>query len=450
MPSSGPKKRVVIVGGGFGGLYAAKALRRHPELEVIVVDRHNYHLFQPLLYQVASAALSPSDIASPIRSILRHAGNVHVRLGEVVSVDVTQREIQLTDTRLGYDALILAAGVRHSYFGHPEWEAAAPGLKSLDDALTMRRRILTAFEAAENEPDEAARRALLNFVVVGGGPTGVELAGAISEIARFTIARDFRTIDPTQARVLLLEGGPRILSSFSPELSQKAQRSLEKLGVEVRTSAVVTNVDMSGVWVGSEFLPARTTLWAAGVVASPLAKTLGVPLDRTGRVIVEPDLTIANHPEVSVIGDLASFRHSSGNPLPGLAPVAIQMGRKAAANTVRFLAGEPTQAFRYVDKGTMATIGRAAGIAEAGRMKLSGFLGWLAWLFIHLLFLIGFRNRVLVMLEWLWLYVTFKRGARLITGAEQSSLPQQQPRPFPEQTPRLQGRSHDEVLHTTR
>lgn len=411
-------KRVVILGGGFGGLYAARALSRHAQLEVTVVDQHNYHLFQPLLYQVASAALSPSDIASPIRSILRSARNVRVRLGKAESVGVALREVRLQDgATIPYDALIVATGVRHSYFGHPEWEALAPGLKSLDDALEMRRRILTAFEAAENESNAEVRRALLNFVVIGGGPTGVELAGAISEIARYTVARDFRTIEPPQARVLLLEGGPRILTAFAPELSQSAQRSLEKLGVEVRTGSVVTEVTREGVKVGDEYIPARTTLWAAGVAASPLAQTLGAPLDRSGRVMVEPELCVPGHPEVFVIGDLASFAHQTGAPLPGLAPVAIQMGRAVADNVVRLFNGQPGRPFVYKDKGIMATIGRAAGIAQVGALRLSGMLGWLAWLLIHLLFLIGFRNRVFVLLEWIWYYVTLKRGARLITGA---------------------------------
>jgi NADH dehydrogenase len=406
---------VIIVGGGFGGLYAAKALARQ-SVEVVLIDRHNYHLFQPLLYQVATAALSPGDIASPIRSILRRHRSVQVRLDEVKSIDLARREVRLESGPFGYDYLILATGVRHSYFGHDEWEPLAPGLKSLDDALEMRRRILLAFEAAEKESDPAKRSALLSFVVVGGGPTGVELAGAIAEIARHTVARDFRVIDPTQARVLLLEAGPRILSAFAEALSARAQRSLERLGVTVRTGAAVTRLDTEGVWLKDELLPTGTALWAAGVAASPLAKSLGVALDRAGRVVVEPDLSVPGHPEAFVIGDLASFSHQTGKPLPGLAPVAIQMGKAVARSIANRGAGRPTEPFRYWDRGTMATIGRASGIAEVGKLKLWGFAGWMAWLFIHLLFLIGFRNRLLVMLEWTWLYLTFRRGARLITG----------------------------------
>ncbi len=406
---------VVIIGGGFGGLNAAKALAKRP-VRVTVVDRQNYHLFQPLLYQVATAALSPGDIASPIRHILRRYPNVRVRLGEVRAVDLRRKVVLLTDGELSYDHVIVAAGARHSYFGHPDWEPLAPGLKSLDDALEMRRRILTAFEAAENEPDPAAREPYLTFVIVGGGPTGVELAGAIAEIARYTVAKDFRVIDTRSARVLLLEGGPRILPSFAPDLSERARRSLERLGVEVRTQAVVTNVTLEGVYVGDEFIPARTTLWAAGVQASPLAKSLGVPLDKAGRVIVEPDLTVPGFPDAYVIGDLAACAGPDGKVLPGLAPVAIQQGKHAAENIWRSIRGQVRVPFRYRDKGTMATIGRAAGIAQTKRLKLGGLVGWLAWLFVHLLYLIGFRNKVAVLLQWIWSYVTYKRGARLITG----------------------------------
>ncbi len=408
------ESRVVIVGGGFGGLEAARKLARQG-IRLTVVDRHNYHLFQPLLYQVASAALSPGDIATPIRSLLRRWPHASVRLGDVTGIDIANRRVQLADgAALPYDALILAAGVRHSYFGHADWEPFAPGLKSLDDALEMRRRILLAFEFAEVNP--AAQDELLTFVVIGGGPTGVELAGAIAEISRHAIARDFRAIDPTRARVLLLEAGPRVLPAFSEALSARAKRSLEKLGVTVRTDCAVTRVFAEGVEVGSEQIRSRTVLWAAGVEAAALARSLGTPLDRAGRVFVEPDLTLAGHPEVFVIGDLAAFTQD-GKPLPGLAPVALQQGKAAAENVLRGLRHEPLLPFRYKDRGIMATIGRAAGVAQRGRLRLSGFLGWVAWLFIHLLFLVGFRNRLLVLFEWAWDWWTYKRGVRLITGS---------------------------------
>jgi NADH dehydrogenase len=408
--------KVVIIGGGFGGLYAAKALGGK-DVEVVVLDRTNYHLFQPLLYQVATAALSPGDIASPIRSILRKHRNVSVQLGEVKSVDLAKQKINLEERELTYDALIVATGARHAYFGHSEWEPLAPGLKSLDDALEMRRRILFAFEAAEVETDLARRAALLTFVIVGGGPTGVELAGAIAEISRHTVARDFRSIDPRQAQVLLLEAGPRILAAFPEKLSAKAVGSLERLGVKVRTGAAVTQIDQQSVHLGSEVIPTFTTLWAAGVAASPLARSLGVPLDRAGRVIVGNDLSIPGHPSAFVVGDLACFTpEGDSRPLPGLAPVAMQQGTHAAANVRRLAKGEATVPFRYKDKGTMATIGRAHGIAVSGKLQMSGFLGWLAWLFIHVLFLIGFKNRMLVMIQWAWQFFTYKRGARLITG----------------------------------
>ncbi|MHB8872536.1 MAG: NAD(P)/FAD-dependent oxidoreductase [Myxococcaceae bacterium] len=383
-------------------------------MRLTLVDRHNYHLFQPLLYQVASATLSPGDIASPIRSLLRRWPKVSVRLGEVTAVDVKRSRVLLADGgELAYDMLVLAAGVRHSYFGHPDWEPFAPGLKSLDDALEMRRRILLAFEQAETDP--GARDELLTFVVVGGGPTGVELAGAIAEISRHVIPGDFRAYDPKRARILLLEAGPRILPGFSEDLSARAQRSLERLGVTVRCGCTVTSVGPAGVEAAAELIRARTILWAAGIEASPLAKSLGVPLDRAGRVLVDPDLSIPGHPEVFVIGDLAAFIQD-GRPLPGLAPVAMQQGRAAAQNVIRTLCGAPRTPFHYKDRGIMATIGRAAGVAQRGRLHLSGFLGWAAWLFIHLLFLVGFRNKLLVLLQWAWDYWTYKHGVRLITG----------------------------------
>jgi NADH dehydrogenase len=408
---------VVIVGGGFGGLYAARAAARYP-LRITVLDRENHHLFQPLLYQVATAALSPGDIAEPIRSILRKYSNVRVRLAEATAVDLAGHRVLLSDgSDVGYDYLILATGARHAYFGHDDWESLAPGLKSIADALEIRRRILQAFEAAEWETDPARRREWLTFVVIGGGPTGVELAGAIADIARHTLARDFRAIDPAHARVLLLDGGPRVLPTYPPDLSASAQRALSRLGVQVRTAAQVTAVTPQAVFVGDEQIPTRTALWAAGVAASPLAQSLGVPLDRIGRVIVEPDLTVPGHPDVYAIGDLAAFSHQTGEPLPGLAAVAIQQGPAAAHNVWRTVRGQPRRAFRYRDRGTMATIGRAAAVAELGPLHLSGLVAWVTWLAVHIVLLIGFENRVLVLLQWAWWYFTSERGARLITRA---------------------------------
>jgi NADH:ubiquinone reductase (H+-translocating) len=406
---------VVIVGGGFAGLNAARGLARR-DVRVTLVDRRNHHLFQPLLYQVATAALSPADIAMPLRSILRDAARVRVLLADVEAVDLAARRVVLDEGTLEYDALIVAAGAGHSYFGHDEWERLAPGLKTLEDALEIRRRLLLAVEAAERVEDGAERRALLTFVVVGGGPTGVELAGAIAEIARHTIARDFRAIDPTQARVLLLEGGPRILASFPEDLAAAAARSLARLGVEVRTGALVTRITPDAVWVGGEQIRSRAVVWAAGVAGAPLARSLGVPLDRAGRVPVDPDLSVPGHPEVFVVGDLSAFPHQTGAPLPGVAPVAIQQGRTAAANAWRRLRGEPTRPFHYRDRGSMATVGRAAAVAAIGRLHLSGLPAWIAWLGVHIAYLIGFRNRFLVLFQWAWAYVTWQRGARLITG----------------------------------
>jgi NADH dehydrogenase len=406
---------VVIVGGGFGGLYAALTLADKP-VRVTLLDRRNYHLFQPLLYQVAAAALNASDIATPLRHILRTAANVTVLLADVTAVDPANRRVVLDREEMGYDALILAAGASHSYFGHDEWEIFAPGLKTLEDALEIRRRVLLAYEAAERERDGAEQRALLTFVVVGGGPTGVELAGALGEISRQTIARDFRLIDPTEARIILLEGGPRILQSFPESLSRSAEAALARVGVEVRCGAPVTRVTSDAVWLGGEQIRARTVLWAAGVAAAPLARTLGAPLGRAGHVLVEADLSIAGFPEVFAIGDMCTFLHQTGAPLPGVAPVAIQQGRAAADNVLRRLRGAPTRPFRYHDRGSMATIGRAAAVAVVGRLRLSGYPAWLAWLFVHIIFLIGFRNRFLVLFEWAWAYVTWRRGARLITG----------------------------------
>jgi NADH:ubiquinone reductase (H+-translocating) len=415
---------VVIVGGGFGGLNAARRLARHP-VRVTLIDRENYHLFQPLLYQVATAALSPADIAVPIRSILRGARNVRVVLAEATAVDADAKQVRLADGSLvGYDYLILATGARHAYFGHPEWEGLAPGLKSIEDATEIRRRGLMALERAEREPDPAERAALLTFVVVGGGPTGVELAGAMAEVGRRTVARDFRMIDPRRERVLLLEGGPRILATFPEDLAREAHRALTALGVEVRTNARVTDVSEAGVKVGDEFIPARTVYWAAGVAPSPLVRTLGAPLDKAGHVLVEPDLTVPGHPEVYAIGDVATFLHQTGRPLPGVAQVAIQQGKAAADNVWRSVQGRPRARFRYRDLGNLATIGRGAAIADLGRIHLSGFIAWLFWSGVHIYNLIGFEQRLLVMLQWAWLYVTFRRAARLITNPWRPEVPE--------------------------
>ena len=412
-----PKPHVVIVGGGFGGLYAAKRLRR-AAVRVTVVDRRNHHLFQPLLYQVAMAGLSPGDVAYPIRSILRRQENTRVVLAKVTAVDLAKRTVRIEDAEpLRYDHLIFAAGVGHSYFGHEEWESAAPGLKSLEDALEIRRRVLLAFERAEQETDDAERAALMTFVVVGAGPTGVELAGALADISRTVLVSDFRSIDPREARVVLIEGGPRVLPPFPERLSQKAEASLRRLGVSVLCGQPVTKVDARGVSLGEEHIEARTVLWAAGVAASPLSRTLGLPLDRAGRVLVEPDLSIPGHPEAFVVGDLASLRDErSGEPVPGLAPAAMQEGRHAADMVLRRLAGKPTEPFRYFDKGKLATIGRAAAVADFGIVQLSGFVAWLLWIVVHIAFLIGFRNRAVVLFEWAWAYFASQRGARLITG----------------------------------
>ncbi len=407
--------RVVVIGAGFGGLAAARRLARAP-VRVTVVDRRNHHLFQPLLYQVATAGLSPGDIAYPIRSILREQSNANVLLADVVSIDTARREVRLADGVLAYEYLILAAGAGHAYFGHDDWEQYAPGLKTLEDALAIRRRILLAFERAEREPNPSVRKVLLTFVIVGGGPTGVELAGAIAEISRHVLVSDFRAIDPREARIVLVEGGARILSAYSPKSSSRAEEQLRLRGVEVRTGAPVTGVSAEGVALGAEILRAHTVVWAAGVAASPLAKSLGVPLDRAGRAIVEPDLSIPGHPEVFVIGDLSAFLHQTGHPLPGLSPVAIQQGRSAAENIRRSLAGQARQPFHYFDKGTLAVIGRAAAVAEIAGLRLSGLLAWLVWCFVHIFYLIGFRNRFIVMIEWAWAYVSDQRGARLITG----------------------------------
>ena len=409
-----PAPHVVIVGGGFGGLAAARALRKAP-LRITLLDRRNHHLFQPLLYQVATAALNPSDIAIPIRSILRRQKNATVLMGQAVSIDPANRKLILADGELGYDLLVVATGATHSYFGHDDWAPYAAGLKTIEDALEIRRRVLIAYERAERETDPERQREWLTFVIVGGGPTGVELAGALAEISRHALARDFRAIDPTRARILLLEGGPRVLPPFPPELSEKAREQLVRLGVEVRTGGQVTGIDAGGVSIGTERISARTVLWAAVVAASPLARSLGAPLDRAGRVQVTPELTVPGHNEIFVIGDLASLLQD-GKPIPGVAPVAMQAGRHTAENLRRAVRGEPLLPFRYRDKGSLAVIGRGAGVAAFPKSTWSGTIAWWAWLLIHIFYLIGFRNRVLVLMQWAWAYLTWQRGARLITG----------------------------------
>ncbi len=416
---------VVIIGGGFGGLTAAQALKRAP-VRITVVDRTNHHLFQPLLYQVAMAGLSPADIAAPIRSILRKQRNVTVLLAEATGVNFDRNVVYLRDSNheeeMAFDYLVLATGGRTSYFGHDDWEKFAPGLKDLDDAVEIRRRVLLAFEAAEKEQDPQRRREMLTFVVVGGGPTGVELAGAIAELARYVLARDFRRINPGSAEILLLEGGPRILPTFTPDLSQSAHRQLNDLGVEVRVNSQVTNINENGVYIGEEMIRAATVIWGAGVRATALTKTLGVELDRAGRVRVQPDLSLPGHENVFAIGDMTILLQD-GKPLPGVSPVAMQMGRSVARNIHNDLEGKKREYFRYFDKGSMATIGRKAAIAELGKLHLSGFIAWVAWLTVHIFFLIGFRNRVAVIFNWAWSYFTYQRGARLITGRRMSLEP---------------------------
>jgi NADH:ubiquinone reductase (H+-translocating) len=412
------RPHVVIIGGGFGGLNAAKALRRAP-VRVTVVDRHNHHLFQPLLYQVATATLSPGDIASPIRWILRHARNTHVLLADVHTIDLVNRRVVLEDgSSIDYDYLIVATGTSHTYFGHDEWAPYAPGLKTLEDALAIRRRILVAFEQAERETDPARQQRFLTFLLVGGGPTGVELAGTLAEIARQTRA-EFRNIDTRTTRIVLIEAGPTILPSFAPALRDAARRSLARLHVEVRENTRVTAVDAGGVMLGAECLEAGTVLWTAGVAASPITTTLEVPLDRAGRVVVEPDLSVPGHPEAFVIGDAAAFLDAEGHQLPGVAQVAVQGGRHAARMILRHMHGEPSKPFVYHDRGSMAIIGRGSAIADIRGLRFSGPIAWLAWLFLHIFELIGFRNRLVVMIEWATAYFTRQRSVRLITYQDQ-------------------------------
>jgi len=414
MPEHLPK-HIVIVGGGFGGLDAAKKLARLP-VQITLVDRKNHHTFQPLLYQVATAGLSPAEIAAPIREILAKYDNVEVLLGEVLGFDVEQRIVKLHGFELPYDYLVVAAGASHAYFGHDEWAPLAPGLKSLEDALEIRRRVLLAYEIAEREAAVTGRHHPLSFVVVGAGPTGVELAGTLAEIARKSLADNFRNIDPAKTRILLVEAGPDVLSTYPPDLRRSAVEQLQRLGVEVRTNSPVTDVRSGEVMVGAEVIPAAVVLWAAGVSASPLGRALGGPVDRAGRVLVEPDLSLPGHREVFVIGDLASLKQADGKLLPGVAPVAMQQGRYVAHQIAADLAGHPRKNFHYVDKGSLATIGRAAAIAQFGKLHISGFIAWLSWLFIHIFFLIGFRNRIAVLFQWAWSYLTYARSARLITG----------------------------------
>jgi NADH dehydrogenase len=424
----------VILGGGFGGLDAARTLAGAP-VRITLIDRHNYHLFQPLLYQVATASLSPGDVASPIRWILRRQANVKVLLADVRGIDLEHKRVQLdpgdpsagaTDRRnasalplppgaLDYDYLIVATGATHAYFGHPDWASRAPGLKTLDDALEIRRQVLLAFEAAERETDQEAQRRLLTFVIVGGGPTGVELAGALAEIARQTLRQDFRTIRPESARIILLEGSPHVLGTFPERLREAAAASLTRLGVEVRTRSVVTTVDTEGVKIGDERIAAQTVLWAAGVAASPIARALGAPLDRAGRVLAEPTLQVPGRAEVFVVGDICALQQQD-QWLPGVAQVAKQGGAHAARNVMHAVRGEPLQPFHYRDYGNMATIGRGSAVADIGPLEVSGLFAWLIWVLIHIFWLIGFRNRVAVMSEWAWAYMTMQRRVRLITG----------------------------------
>lgn len=415
-----PVPHLVIIGGGFAGLWATRALARE-RIRITLVDRRNHHLFQPLLYQVATAGLSAPDIAAPLRHILGHQRNVEVRLGEVVGIEKQARQITLADgSTLGYDSLLLATGATHAYFGNDQWAADAPGLKTLDDAIALRRKLLLAFERAEAEPDPEKKAAWLSFAVVGGGPTGVELAGTLAEIARHTLRNEFRHIDPASAKVRLVEAGPRVLSSFPEVLSLKARRQLEKLGVEVLTGTPVSDIDSQGFKLGDQFVPARTVVWAAGVAASPLAKTLDVPLDRAGRVQVQPDLTLPGHPELFVAGDLAAVSQADGRPVPGVAPAAKQMGKHVAETIRARLHGKAEPgAFKYADYGNLATIGRMAAIVHLGRLQLSGILAWWFWLAAHVFFLIGFRNRIVVLLNWAVAYWSYQRSARIIFGDDQ-------------------------------
>jgi len=410
------RKRVVIIGGGFGGLWAAKALANKP-VDVTLIDRKNHHVFQPLLYQVATAVLSPGEIAHPIRRILHYAKNIEVILGEVTSFDTAHDTLRLDDgSEVKFDYLIIAAGARHSYFGHDDWEVSAPGLKTLEDAVEIRRRVLLAFELAERDAYLKGSHDSLNFVVVGGGPTGVELAGAIADIARQALAKDFKAIDTRKTKVILFEGSDRVLGTFAKDLSESAKSQLESLGVEVRLNSFVSDIAPGKVKVGDEWIKCDVVLWATGVAASPIGKTLGVETDKAGRVFVEPDLSISGHKNIFVIGDMASLKQENGDPVPGVSPAAMQMGTTTAKNVLAELNGKERMKFRYVDKGTMATIGRSKAIAHVAGLKFKGWIAWMLWLGLHVFFLIGFRNRLLVLSEWFWAYLTRERSARLITG----------------------------------
>jgi NADH dehydrogenase len=419
------RPRIVIVGAGFAGLSAAKALAGQP-FDVTVIDRHNYHLFQPLLYQVASAQLSPGDIASPIRNILRDQRNANVVLAKVTGVDVAAREVLAEGRRIPFDTLILATGAQHAYFGHDDWAADAPGLKTIDDATYIRRRILLAFEKAESEPDADERKRLLTFVIIGGGPTGVEMAGAIAELANRALAADFRAIDPRSARIILVEAAARVLTPFDPALSEAARRSLEQLGVEIRLGAPVTALDTRGVSIGAgdeaARIEARTVIWGAGVMASPAGQWIGAETDRAGRVKVAGDLSVPGHPDIFVIGDTAAIDDANGHPLPGVAPVAKQQGQYVGKLLTARTAGKTVPPFRYRDFGSLATIGRKRAVVQMGRLKLKGFVAWVLWSVAHIYFLIGFRNRLIVATNWLWNYLTFQRGTRLITGMSGSAM----------------------------
>lgn len=413
-----PRPHVVVIGGGFAGLWAVRALAKAP-VRITLVDRHNHHLFQPLLYQVATAGLSAPDIAAPLRHILRKQRNVEVRLTNVRDITPGDKTVTLDDgSVLAFDHLLLATGATHAYFGHDEWARYAPGLKTLDDALDLRRKLLLAFERAEAETDPLQRAAWLNFAIVGGGPTGVELAGTLAEIARHTLKNEFRNIDPAEARVRLIEAGPRVLASFPEDLSARASAQLQKLGVEVVTGTPVSDIREDGYQLGEGFVASRTVVWAAGVAASPLARALDVPLDRAGRVIVQPDLSIPGHPDIFVAGDLASVKTADGQPVPGVAPAAKQMGRHVGASIMARLRGQATGTFHYRDFGNLATIGRMAAVVHVGKLKLSGLLAWWFWLGAHVFFLIGFRNRLVVLLNWAWAYWSYQRGARIILGDE--------------------------------
>jgi NADH dehydrogenase len=422
VPSLEGAKKVVIVGGGFAGLTAAKVFANERGVHVTILDRHNYHLFQPLLYQVAMAGLSPGDIATPIRTELAQFSNIRVLLANALGVDLKAKHVVTDIGAVSYDYLLLACGAQHSYFGKEEWEPFAPGLKSLEQATEIRRRVLTAFEEAEagDSPENEAQ--LMTFVIVGGGPTGVELAGALGEITRFTLSKDFRHIDPRKAKIILVEAGPRLLAQFDEKLSARARQDLEKLGVEIRTGVRVTDIKEGQISIGSEVIKAATILWAAGVKPAAINAALGVPLDKQGRVIVGEDLSIASYPEVFVTGDQAGFTEN-GKSLPGLAPVALQQGRAAAKSILNEIRGHARIKFRYKDKGQMATIGRSRAVAETGSLRLTGFIAWLAWLLVHIYYLVGFKNRVVVMFQWAWSYLTFKRGAQLIVSREWRSFP---------------------------